>query len=106
MSQHECSNLYQSYLELQNSYDGHSYIVQRLVKSSTTLVYNIFPDSEVNLAEIRKIPDLSKFWNSTETSMFKFHISGSTYPNKFQLILLESLEKFLQRFYRILFQIL
>jgi len=46
--------LYQSYVELQNSYDDNPYIVENLTKSSTTFIYNIFPDSEFNLAENRK----------------------------------------------------
>ena len=54
MSQHKCSNLYQSYLELQNSYDDDPYIFEKLRKSSTTFVYNIFPYSDFSLAENRK----------------------------------------------------
>jgi len=106
MSQQRCSNFQKLFLELLYSSGDDPYIFEKLRKSSTTFLHNIFPDSEVNLAEDRKIPDLSKFWNNTETYNCKYHISGSTYPNKFQLTLLESLANFLKHFYRILFQIL
>jgi hypothetical protein len=54
MSQQRCSNFQRLYLELLNSSGDDPYIVEKLMKSSTTFVYNSFPDSEVNSAEIRK----------------------------------------------------
>jgi len=42
------------YLELDKSYGDEPYMVENLMKSPTTFVYNPFPDSEVKLAEIRK----------------------------------------------------
>jgi len=54
MSQQRCSNFQKLYLELLNSSGDDPYIFEKLMKSSTTFVYNSFPDSEVNLAEIRK----------------------------------------------------
>jgi len=61
MSQQRCSNFQKLYPKLLNSSGDDPYVFEKLRKSSTTFVYNIFPDSEVNLAEIRKMPDLSKF---------------------------------------------
>jgi len=98
--------LQKSYLGLQNSYDDDPYIVEKLIKSSTSFVYNCFPDSVFNLAENGKYQICPDFGNRTETSNCKYYISGSTYPNEFQLIPLESLATFLQLFYRSLFQIL
>ena len=49
---------------------------------------------------------MSRFWNRTETSNCKYHISGSTYPIKFQIKLLESIAIYLKLFCRRLFQIL
>jgi len=54
MSQQRCSNFQKLYPELLNSSGGHPYVFEKLRKSSTTFVYNIFPDSEVNLAENSK----------------------------------------------------
>ena len=61
MSQQKCSKFQKLYLDLLNSSGDDPYIFEKLRKSSTTSVYNSFPDYEVNLAEIRKIPDLSRF---------------------------------------------
>jgi len=61
MSQQRCSNFQKLYPELLNSSGDDPYVFEKFRKSSTTFIYNIFPDSEVNLAEIRKMPDLSKF---------------------------------------------
>ena len=51
MSQQRCSRFQKLYPELLNSSGDDPYIFEKLRKSSTTLVYNFFPDSEVNLAE-------------------------------------------------------
>jgi len=51
MSQQRCSSFQNLYLELINSSRDDPYIFENLRKSSTTFVYNVFPDSEVNLAE-------------------------------------------------------
>jgi len=61
MSQQRCSNFQKLYLELLNSSRDDPYIFENIRKSSTTFVYNFFPDSEVNLAEIgnyQVCPDL------------------------------------------------
>ena len=61
MSQQRCSNFQKLYLELINSSGDDPYIFEKLRKSSTTLVYHIFPDSVFHLAENRKYqicPDL------------------------------------------------
>ena len=54
MSQQRCSNFQKLYLELLNSYGYDPYIVENIMKSSTSFVYNSFPDSVFNLAENRK----------------------------------------------------
>jgi len=54
MSQQRCSNFQKLYLELLNSSGDDPYIVENIMKSSSTLVYNVFPDSEFNLAENRE----------------------------------------------------
>jgi len=54
MSQQRCSNFKKLYLELLNSSRDDPYIVENLMKSSTTFVYNVYPDSDFNLAENRK----------------------------------------------------
>jgi len=51
MSQHPYNNLQKSYLELLRSYGDESYMVENLMKSSTTSVYHTFPDSDIKLAE-------------------------------------------------------
>jgi len=51
MSQQRCSKFQKSYLELLHSSGYDPYIFEKLRKSSTTFVYNVFPDTEVNLAE-------------------------------------------------------
>jgi len=53
MSQHRYNNLQKSYLELLRSYGDESYMVEKLMKSSTTSVYPTFPDSDDKLAENR-----------------------------------------------------
>ena len=61
MSQQRCSKFQKPYLELINSSGDDPYIFEKLRKSSTTFVYNVFPDAEVNLAEIgnyQVCPDL------------------------------------------------
>jgi hypothetical protein len=54
MSQQRCSNFQKLYLELLNSSGDDPYIFKKLGKSSTTVVYHVFPDSVFNLAENRK----------------------------------------------------
>jgi len=54
MSQQRCSNFKKLYLELLNSSGDDPYIVEKLMKSSATFVYNIYPDSDFNFAENRK----------------------------------------------------
>ena len=54
MSQQRCSNFQKLYLDLLNSSGDDPLIFEKLRKSSTTFVYNIFPDSVFNLAENRK----------------------------------------------------
>ena len=54
MSQQQCSKFQKLYLELLNSSGDDPYIVGKLMKSSTSFVYNAFPDSVFNLAENRK----------------------------------------------------
>jgi len=54
MSQQRCSKFQKLYLELLNSSGDDLYIFEKLRKSFLTFVYNIFPDSEFNLAEKRK----------------------------------------------------
>ena len=61
MSQQKCSNFQKLYLDLLNSSGDDPYIFEKLTKASTTFIYNFFPDYEFNLAENRKLPDLSKF---------------------------------------------
>jgi len=51
MSQQRCSKLQKLYLGLHKSFGDDPYIVEKHIKSSTILVYNIFPDSEFNLAK-------------------------------------------------------
>jgi len=51
MSQQRCSKFQKSYLELINSSGDDPDIFEKIRKSSTTFIYNVFPDSEVNLAE-------------------------------------------------------
>jgi len=51
MSQQRCIKFQKSYLELLKSSGDNPYIFEKLRKSSTTFVYKVFPDSEVNLAE-------------------------------------------------------
>jgi len=61
MSQQKCSSFKKIYFELLDSSGDDPYIFEKLRKSFTTFVYNIFPDSEFNLAENRKCqicPDL------------------------------------------------
>ena len=106
MSQQRCSNFQKSYLEQLNSSGDDPSIFEKLRKSSTTFVYNFFPDSDVRMSENSTYPKLSRLYYRTEASKCKYHISDSSYPNTFQLILLESLENCLQLFYRTLFQIL
>jgi len=54
MSQQKYSNLQKLYLELLNSSGDDPYIFGKIRKSSTTFVYNFFPDSEFILAENRE----------------------------------------------------
>jgi len=54
MSQQRCSSFQKLYLEILNSSGDDHYIFEKLRKSSTTFLYNVFPDSEFNLAENRK----------------------------------------------------
>ena len=54
MSQQRCSKFQKLYLELLNSSGDDLYIFEKLRKSFLTFVYNIFPDSEFNLAESRE----------------------------------------------------
>jgi len=61
MSQQRCSNIQKLYLELLNSSEDDPYIVEKLMKSSTSFIYNAFQDSEFNLSENRECqicPDL------------------------------------------------
>jgi len=51
MSQQRCSRFPKLYLELLNSSGDDPYIFEKLRKSFTTFVYNVFPDSVFNLAE-------------------------------------------------------
>jgi len=54
MSQQRCSNFQKLYLELLNSSRDDPYIFENLRKSSTTFVYNFFPDSDVKLSQNRE----------------------------------------------------
>jgi len=54
MSQQRCCKFQKLYLELPNSSGDYPYIFEKHRKSSTTFVYNFFPDSEFNLAENRE----------------------------------------------------
>ena len=54
MSQQRCSNFQKLYLELLNSSGDDPYIFEKLRKYSITFVYNVFPDSDFNLAKNRK----------------------------------------------------
>ena len=61
MSQQRCSKFQKLYLELLNSSGDDPYIGGKLMKSSTSFVYNTFPDPVFNLAENSKCqicPDL------------------------------------------------
>jgi len=51
MSQQRCSKFQKLYLELLKSSGDDSDLFEKLRKSSITFVYNVFSDSEVNLAE-------------------------------------------------------
>ena len=106
MSQQQCSKFQKLYLELLNTSGDDPYIFGKLRKSSTTFIYNLFSGSDIKLSENWKYQICPDFGSRTETSNCKYYISGSTYPNEFQLILLEILENCLQLFYRTLFQIL
>ena len=61
MSQHICSNLQKSYLEIHKSYGDDPYIVENLMKSSTTFVYNVFTDYDVKFTEYRKYQNCPDF---------------------------------------------
>ena len=61
MSQQKCSKFQKLYLDLLNSSGDDPYIFEKLRKASTTFIYNVFPDYDFNLAENRKLLDLSKF---------------------------------------------
>jgi len=61
MSQQRCSKFQKLYLELLNSSGDDPYIFEKLRKSSTTFVYNVFPDSKFNLAENMKYWDCPDF---------------------------------------------
>ena len=54
MSQQRCSNFQKLYLKILNSYGDDPYIAEKIMKFSTSIVYNVFPDSVFNLAENRK----------------------------------------------------
>jgi len=54
MSRQRCSNFQKLYLELLNSSGDDPYIFENLRKSSTTFVYNVFPDSDVKVSENRE----------------------------------------------------
>ena len=54
MSQQRCSRFQKLYLELLNTSGDDPYIFENIRKSSTTLVYHVFPDSIFNLAVNRK----------------------------------------------------
>ena len=54
MSQQRCCNFQKLYLELLNSSGDDPYIFENLMKSSTTFIYPVFPDSVFNFAENRK----------------------------------------------------
>ena len=61
MSQQRCCKFQKLYLELLNSSGDDPYSFEKLRNSSTTFVYNAFPDSVFNLAENSKCqicPDL------------------------------------------------
>jgi len=61
MSQQRCSKFRKLYLELLNTSGDDPYIVGKLMKPSTTLVYNFCPDSEFNLAENREYQNCPDF---------------------------------------------
>ena len=61
MSQQRCSKFQKLYLELLNSFGDDPYIFGNLRKSSTTFVYNLFPDSDVRMSENRKYQNYPDF---------------------------------------------
>jgi len=61
MSQQRCSKFQKLYLELLNSCGDDPYIVEKLMKSFTTFVYNFSPDSDFKLAENREYQNCPDF---------------------------------------------
>jgi len=54
MSQQRCSRFQKLYPKLLNSSGDDPYRFEKLRKSSTTFVYNFFPDSDVKVSENRE----------------------------------------------------
>ena len=108
MSQQRCSKLQQSYLELLKSYEDDPYIVEKLRKSSTTFVYNVFPDYEFNLAENRKYqicPDFETEQKHPSINVISqvliIPISSSLYHWKAQQIVYNFSIEYFSKFYSI-----